>query len=108
MDGLRAAVHRPHRGHDRRPARRTEPVGPAPHPGHRRHPGPRPSPRCRLLIHLVVGQGFALGYAATFALLGQATWWLGTLLGLLHVEVVSRAYRRDSASLETTWQTDSG
>ena len=36
------------------------------------------------LIHLLVGQGFALGYAATFALLGQATWWLGGLLGLLH------------------------
>ena len=36
------------------------------------------------LIHLVLGQGFALGYAATFALLGQATWWLGGLLGLLH------------------------
>jgi hypothetical protein len=36
------------------------------------------------LIHLLVGQVFALGYAATFALLGQATWWLGGLLGLLH------------------------
>ena len=32
-------------------------------------------------IHLVVGQAFALGYAACFALLGQATWWLGGLLG---------------------------
>jgi len=38
-------------------------------------------------IHLVVGQGFALGYAASFALLGQASWWLGGLLGLLHVAV---------------------
>ena len=38
-------------------------------------------------IHLAVGQGFALGYAATFALLDQATWWLGGLLGLLHVAV---------------------
>lgn len=36
------------------------------------------------LIHLLVGQSFALGYAATFALLGQATWWLGGLLGVLH------------------------
>jgi hypothetical protein len=35
-------------------------------------------------VHLGVGQGFALGYAATFALLGEATWWLGALLGLLH------------------------
>jgi hypothetical protein len=39
------------------------------------------------LIHLVVGQGFALGYAAVFALLGVATWWLGALLGLLHVSI---------------------
>jgi hypothetical protein len=38
-------------------------------------------------IHLAVGQGFALGYAATFALLDRATWWLGALLGMLHVTV---------------------
>jgi hypothetical protein len=38
-------------------------------------------------IHLAAGQGFALCYAAVFALLGQATWWLGALLGLLHVAV---------------------
>jgi hypothetical protein len=38
-------------------------------------------------IHLAVGQGFALGYAATFALLGRATWWLGALFGLLHVAI---------------------
>lgn len=38
-------------------------------------------------IHLGAGQGFALGYAAVFALLGQATWWLGALLGFLHVAV---------------------
>lgn len=38
-------------------------------------------------IHLVIGQCFALGYAATFALLHRATWWLGGLLGLLHVAV---------------------
>ncbi len=31
-------------------------------------------------IHLTVGQGFALGYAAAFALLDRATWWLGALL----------------------------
>jgi hypothetical protein len=36
------------------------------------------------LIHLVNGQGFALGYAAAFATLDRATWWLGGLLGLLH------------------------
>ncbi|MDQ0822536.1 hypothetical protein QFZ79_000274 [Arthrobacter sp. V4I6] len=38
-------------------------------------------------IHLAAGQVFALGYAATFALLDQATWWIGALLGLLHVAV---------------------
>lgn len=37
--------------------------------------------------HLVIGQGFALGYAAAFALWDRATWWLGGLLGLLHVGV---------------------
>jgi hypothetical protein len=40
------------------------------------------------LLHLGVGQGFALGYAATFALLDTASWWLGGLLGLLHVAIV--------------------
>ena len=38
-------------------------------------------------IHLAVGQGFALGYAATFAQLDRATWWAGGLLGLLHAAV---------------------
>jgi hypothetical protein len=38
-------------------------------------------------VHLGVGEGFALGYAAVFALRGQATWWLGGLLGLVHVGV---------------------
>jgi len=35
-------------------------------------------------IHLVVGQLFALAYATCFALLGEASWWLGGLLGALH------------------------
>lgn len=39
------------------------------------------------VIHLAVGQAFALGYAVVFALLDRATWWLGGLLGLLHVTV---------------------
>jgi hypothetical protein len=39
------------------------------------------------LLHLAIGEGFALGYAAVFALLDEATWWLGALLGLLHVAV---------------------
>jgi hypothetical protein len=34
-----------------------------------------------------VGQCFAVGYAAIFALVDAATWWLGALLGLLHVAV---------------------
>jgi uncharacterized membrane protein YagU involved in acid resistance len=38
-------------------------------------------------MHLVIGEGFALGYAAVFALLDTATWWLGALLGLVHVSV---------------------
>jgi uncharacterized membrane protein YagU involved in acid resistance len=35
-------------------------------------------------IHLVNGQGFALGYAAAFAAVGRATVWMGALLGLVH------------------------
>ncbi len=35
-------------------------------------------------LHLGAGQAFALGYAAVFARAGEATWWLGGLLGLLH------------------------
>lgn len=38
-------------------------------------------------VHLGVGQGFALGYAAAFALLDWSAWWLGALLGLLHVSM---------------------
>ncbi|MEU8213757.1 hypothetical protein AB0B85_31660 [Micromonospora sp. NPDC049044] len=38
-------------------------------------------------LHLCAGQGFALGYAATFALLDRATWWIGALLGVVHVGI---------------------
>jgi hypothetical protein len=38
-------------------------------------------------VHLAVGEGFALGYAAGFALLGESSWWLGALFGLVHVGV---------------------
>jgi hypothetical protein len=34
---------------------------------------------------------FALGYAAVFALLDRATWWLGAGLGLLHVTIALTA-----------------
>ena len=46
--------------------------------------------RARVLgffMHLGIGQGFALGYAAAFTLLDRATWWLGGLLGLVHVAI---------------------
>ncbi|GIG91351.1 hypothetical protein [Plantactinospora endophytica] len=39
------------------------------------------------VIHLLAGQGFALGYAAVFALLDRATWWIGALLGVVHVGI---------------------
>jgi hypothetical protein len=38
-------------------------------------------------IHLAIGEGFALGYAAGFALLDTASWWVGALFGLVHVGV---------------------
>src|SRR5690606_8953421 len=38
-------------------------------------------------LHLGFGQAFALGYAAIFAVLNTATWWLGGLLGVLHAAV---------------------
>lgn len=47
-------------------------------------PDPDRARAAGFLIHLAVGQGFALGYAGSFVLLGHATWWLGGLLGLLH------------------------
>ena len=42
-------------------------------------------------LHLGFGQLFALGYAAGFAVLGVATWWLGALFGLIHVSVALTA-----------------
>jgi hypothetical protein len=38
-------------------------------------------------MHLVIGEAFALGYAASFALLDNSTWWLGALLALVHTAV---------------------
>ena len=38
-------------------------------------------------MHLVIGEGFALGYAAAFALLDNSTWWLGALFALVHSAV---------------------
>ncbi|MBO0868929.1 MAG: hypothetical protein J2P15_10215 [Micromonosporaceae bacterium] len=42
-------------------------------------------------IHLVMGQVYALGYALVFAVLHRATWWLGAILGLLHVTIALTA-----------------
>jgi hypothetical protein len=36
------------------------------------------------VVHLANGQVFALLYAAAFALIGTATWWLGAAFGLVH------------------------
>ena len=47
-------------------------------------PDPDRARAAGFVIHLVIGQVFALGYAVCFALLGEATWWLGGLLGALH------------------------
>jgi hypothetical protein len=35
------------------------------------------------LMHFGIGLGFALLYAAFFALVGRSSWWLGALLGVL-------------------------
>lgn len=35
-------------------------------------------------MHLVAGLGFALMYYAVFVVIGEASWWLGVLLGLVH------------------------
>ena len=37
-----------------------------------------------VLLHLAAGYVFALIYAAAFALIGWATWWLGALFGAVH------------------------
>ncbi len=42
-------------------------------------------------MHLAFGEAFALGYAAAFALLHRANWWLGGIFGLLHAAVALTA-----------------
>ena len=39
------------------------------------------------VIHLGIGQVFALFYAAGFAALGRSEWWLGCIFGLAHAVV---------------------
>ena len=36
------------------------------------------------VFHFVVGIGFAVAYGEFFAIIGQAAWWIGALLGALH------------------------
>lgn len=54
-------------------------------------PDPDRARAAGFFIHLTMGQVFALGYAVVFALLHQATWWLGGILGLLHVTIALTA-----------------
>lgn len=85
MGIVRAARHhRPDRADDRRPARWAQSVGPALILGTTVTPDPDRARVAGFFIHLCIGQAFALGYAASFVLLGRATWWIGGLLGLLH------------------------
>ncbi|HEX4983632.1 MAG TPA: hypothetical protein VFV63_18135 [Ilumatobacteraceae bacterium] len=39
------------------------------------------------VIHLAIGQGFALFYAAGFGALDRSDWWLGLVFGLAHAAV---------------------
>ncbi|WP_041546620.1 MULTISPECIES: hypothetical protein [unclassified Nocardioides] len=54
-------------------------------------PDPDRARAAGFVMHLAIGQCFALGYAGSFVLLGRATWWLGGLLGLLHGAVALTA-----------------
>lgn len=54
-------------------------------------PDPDRARAAGFFIHLTMGQVFALGYAVVFALLNLATWWLGAILGLLHVTIALTA-----------------
>ena len=54
-------------------------------------PDPDHARAAGFVIHLGMGQVFALGYAAVFAVLNMATWWLGAILGLVHVTIALAA-----------------
>ena len=89
LGAVRAGRHRrAHRRDGHRPARRADPPRPAAccwAPSSPRTPTGPGSPGSSSTS--AIGLGFALGYAASFALLDEATWWLGGLFGLLHVAV---------------------
>jgi hypothetical protein len=40
-------------------------------------------------FHVALGIVFAFGYGALFLLLGQSSWWLGALFGILHAVFIS-------------------
>ena len=40
-------------------------------------------------VHFAIGIVIAIGYAAAFAVIGRATWWIGGLLGVLHAVFMS-------------------
>ena len=75
-------------GHDRRPAGRPHPLGPAVAARHHRHRGPRPGPGRRVL-HPPDDRPRRSPSATPPAspCSTEATWWLGGLFGLLHVAV---------------------
>lgn len=36
------------------------------------------------LFYVILGIVFAFGYAAVFAMIGRATWWIGAIVGAMH------------------------
>lgn len=57
-------------------------------------------------VHLAMGQVFALFYAASFALLGSATWWLGAFFGLFHGTVALTVLLRVFAGVHPRMATE--
>ncbi|HXR31076.1 MAG TPA: hypothetical protein VN752_08055 [Solirubrobacterales bacterium] len=43
------------------------------------------------LLHFLAGMLFALAYFAVFAAIGEASWWLGALFGLVHASFAGTA-----------------
>ena len=54
------------------------------------------------LIHVVLGQAFALGYAVSFVLLGRATWWLGQATSGLGARMAARKVSLLSSAMRRT------
>jgi hypothetical protein len=58
------------------------------------------------VIHLAVGQFFALFYGAAFAALGRSDWWLGALFGLGHAVAALTVFVPLSPGLHPRMATD--